>query len=199
MRIAVVNLKGGVGKTTTSMFLAAGLGERSPTVVLDADPQGSATRWAQLAGSALPFVVAPMDAASATIGGTWEVVIDTPPGHEDLVAAAVARATVVVIPVEPLAMDLDRLTPTLDLIAAVAAREATDPDVYVLLTRVRAGTRSSIAARTHLLGRGLPVLDAEVPLLEGVGWAYGTIPLAAGAAAYGAVLAELVARTAVAA
>ena len=47
MKIAVVNLKGGTGKTSTVMHLAAAIKAAGDTVlVVDADPQGSALRWA---------------------------------------------------------------------------------------------------------------------------------------------------------
>ena len=156
MRIAVVNLTGGVGKTTTAVHLAVGLARRAPTVLADSDPQGSASRWDQLAetlpcrtvsypksdlGSRLPEL----------LGGTSHLVIDTPPGHTDIVAAAVSSVDTVIIPVEPLAMDLDRLGPTIELLTKTAL--ANDPDVYVLLTRVRSRTRGSRSARELLQAR----------------------------------------------
>lgn len=182
MRIAVANLKGGVGKTTTSVHLAVGLGRRDPTVLIDADPQGSASRWAQLAGDGIPcravaYAVADLDRRlPSLVGDARHVVIDTPPGHEAIVRAAMGCVDTIVIPVEPLAMDLDRLAPTIELMTSATAAAGTDPDVYVLLTRVRAGTRSASAARELLRERGLPVLQTEIPMLEAYGWAYGLTP-----------------------
>jgi chromosome partitioning protein len=164
-----------VGKTTTSVHLAAGLGRRAPTVLVDADPQASASRWAELAPD-MPYQTEPADGLdfSSAGDGAEHLVIDTPPGHPEIVAAAVASVDRVIIPVEPLLMDLDRLTPTVGLMATVGADN--NPSVHILLTRVRSGTRSAKSAREMLLARGLPVLDSEIPMLEAYGWGFGLVP-----------------------
>jgi chromosome partitioning protein len=48
--IAVVNTKGGTGKTTSAVFLAHGLAEDGKTLLIDADPQGSAMSWSKAVG-----------------------------------------------------------------------------------------------------------------------------------------------------
>src|SRR5712692_1013046 len=64
--IAVVNQKGGVGKTTLVMQLAGALTRRGRTVlVVDADPQGTATRWAVAAPEGLPFPAAVVGLSAA--------------------------------------------------------------------------------------------------------------------------------------
>ena len=56
--IAVANQKGGVGKTTVAMNMAAGLiRRRGSCIVIDSDPQGSATLWTELSGDPSRFPV----------------------------------------------------------------------------------------------------------------------------------------------
>ena len=64
--IAVVNQKGGAGKTTLSMQLAGSIARRGMKVlVVDADPQGTATRWASSAPDDNPFPAAVIGLSAA--------------------------------------------------------------------------------------------------------------------------------------
>jgi chromosome partitioning protein len=120
MRLAVTNLKGGTGKTTTAVHVAAGLGRRGRTLLIDADPQGSATESALLMGQDCPFTLLTdsgddLHRRLAEVGNGYEhIVIDTPPGHDAVVRSAILSATDVLVPLAPSLMDINRLRPTIE-------------------------------------------------------------------------------------
>lgn len=110
--IALVGNKGGAGKTTLAVNLAMTLVKEGPTVIFDADPQGSALQWQSIAGpSTEPKVV---DTAigldeifARTAGGYDYIVIDCPPSvHAPQTHAALGVSDVALIPVQPSPLDL---------------------------------------------------------------------------------------------
>jgi chromosome partitioning protein len=130
--IAVVNLKGGVGKTTTSVHLAAIASRDQPTVLIDSDPQGSAAEWTDdLQLSNLELIEAPsartLRSALARVGDRLVVVVDTPPGQPEIAMAALEAADVVVIPTRAGVLEIQRVALTLRLVPAGTPR-------YLLLT-----------------------------------------------------------------
>lgn len=178
--IAVVSLKGGVGKTITAVHLAAGLAQQGSTLLVDADPYRSALHWSEKAGSAFPCPVITLPGRSLhwqlpALGKAHEyVVIDTPPNDEAAARSAILAAASIVVPVGPSPMDVDRLTDTLELVAEVAATHPVA--THVLITRARQATRSSREIRATLDGLRVPVLETQIPLREAYTMAFGAPP-----------------------
>src|SRR5215472_15317218 len=118
MNLVVSNVKGGVGKTTTSVYLAAVAAERGrgPVVLVDADPQAATAEW---------YDADPMEGVELIEGPSVRtvskamnqdggiVVVDTPPGEGTVVQAALSRADAVVIPTRAGGVEPNRVVSTL--------------------------------------------------------------------------------------
>ena len=113
MIITVASFKGGVGKTTTAIHLAAFLQGYAPTLLIDADPNRSALLWASRGD--LPFPVVDEWGAGGHGDLATHVVIDTParPDQEDL-ALLVSSCDLLVLPTTPDVLSLDALALMVD-------------------------------------------------------------------------------------
>ena len=113
MVIGVLNQKGGVGKTTLSVNIAAALARTGKRVLLiDADPQGSALDWAAAREEEPLFAVVGLPKPSihkelTVVGEGYDhIVIDGPPRVTDLARSAIMASDIVLIPVQPSPYDI---------------------------------------------------------------------------------------------
>ena len=119
MKVAVTNVKGGVGKTTTAVYLAAVAARRQPVVLVDADPQGSAAEWLDIRPiPGVTVIEAPSERlvaqALARDGGV--VIVDTPPGGERVVRNALGLVDVAVVPTRSGALEVSPVNAVLGII-----------------------------------------------------------------------------------
>lgn len=161
MIITVTSHKGGVGKTVTSIHLAAFFGQRfgvGSTVVVDTDPNASSLKWSERAASRgydLPFaVVGPGEA------GEEEHVIFDSPGrlYREEMEAVAEVSDLVVVPTSPDALSVDAL--------AAFTQDFEDLGVEVsyrvLLTMVPWWNTSGRKARRDLAGVEIPLFKSQV-------------------------------------
>ncbi|PLS29896.1 chromosome partitioning protein ParA [Bifidobacterium margollesii] len=171
MIIGVLNIKGGVAKTTTAMALAtAATRDGLDVTVLDADPQGTATMWADAAadaGEQLPFAVDSANRAQIERmrarrpdGDGDLLVIDCPP-NGDVLSETIRTADFVVVPSTASPIDLQQTTRT------CLACEDAGRDYGVLIVMARRATNSLKEFREALEEAGVGLFNTEIPLREG--------------------------------
>jgi chromosome partitioning protein len=169
--IAFAGQKGGAGKSTVAIAIAAECQARGLKVlVVDADPQGTARTWGDVAtqnGAPSPTVVGMgpnlhrADQLPALAKGFDLVVIDLPPRHAEVQRAALVVADLAVLPSGPSAHDVWALAESVELVKS-AQRVRPALKAATLVTRKVAGTVIGQAAREALEGAGLAVLKSEL-------------------------------------
>ncbi len=180
LMITVGGLKGGIGKSTTSVFLATAIARRRlkkmatslKPLLVDADPQSQTTYdWAQISVSrdyTLPWQCLPWatDDLPAKVRGMQElcsdVVIDVGGETSKMFRAAVSVCPELIIPVRPNLIELRRIPATIE--AAREVENLTGTKVYPRVLLVSVDTRAGDAdvAREFLAKNNVPVMKAHV-------------------------------------
>ena len=165
--IAFLAQKGGVGKSTLSINVADALHRESNRVlVIDADPQASASDWSSVRPSA-PWRVISLPPADLSAGVLTHaqahdhVIIDGPPGAVAITRAIIVAADLVIIPMVPSALSKWSADMTMQQIHQAAIHK---PSLQAAVVITQAIPRTTIAnvLRDSLTDAGLPVLATTI-------------------------------------
>jgi chromosome partitioning protein len=163
MIVTVTSYKGGVGKTTSAIHIAAYLQRLAPTLLVDGDAIRSATKWSRRGtGNGLPFKIVSHAEMVTHIRDYQHIVIDTEgnPSDEDFKDLA-ANCDFLVIPAVPESTANDGLEETLDKLQKLQQSRH-----RVLLTMVPPRPRTEgEQLRAMLIEQGIAVFKTEIPRL----------------------------------
>lgn len=166
--IAVVQEKGGSGKSTVAVHLARGLQlTGSKVLVVDADPQRSALDWYESQDAVtmpltVPFTGRDLVREVERVQSDFDfVVIDTPPRVEVLMADAIRAADLTLIPTQHSAFDLRPAATVVTLFKAARKAKRTKRGAFVV-NAVTASSRLAGEIDEALTGYGLPILSARL-------------------------------------
>jgi chromosome partitioning protein len=157
MIITVASFKGGVGKTTTAVHLAAYFRQLDKTVLIDGDPNRSSTAWA--ARGSLPFDVAD-EAMTAKVARAYEhLVIDTAARPDaDVLKVLSNGCDLLVIPTTADGLSFDALMLTVEALQKI---EATRYRILITMSPPKP-SRDGEIAQEALITQGLPVFKTTI-------------------------------------
>ena len=170
MILTLTSRKGGCGKTVLAMVIAAALAEQGGDVaLLDADPNGSAYRWATdilRAPTIRAYAEADAERLADLLPSLAErhagVVVDTAGFGNQAATVAAAAADLVLVPVSPGEADVMEAQRTVAYVAGLARSTRRAIPVRVVVNRVRRNTTLARHVAAEIERLGLPRLDTTI-------------------------------------
>lgn len=160
MIFTIASFKGGVGKTTTAVHLANYLhSQDGPALLVDGDPNKSASDWAKRGGDRFPCPTADLYSAPKLMGAAKHTVIDTAarPTVDEL-ESLLNGCDLLILPTTAKALDIGALLKTITTLKSLDEQGR----YIVLLTMVQAGRTVADDARAALEKRGLTVVKKAI-------------------------------------
>ena len=163
--LSIISQKGGSGKTTLALHLAAASSQERDTAVIDLDPQASAARWSDRRASEippvisahashLPQVLAQVEEAEGPGGAL--VILDTAPHSDSTVLDAAKASDLILIPCRPAILDLEAVSTSFDLV------QTTGTPFFVVLNAVSPQGREADDAAATIAGLGIDVAPTRL-------------------------------------
>lgn len=167
--IAVLNQKGGSGKTTISTHLARGLQllKNKKVLLVDSDPQGSSRDWAAVNENNPVSVVGidrpTIDRDLRSIANNQDyIIIDGAPQASDLAVSAIKAANIIFIPVQPSPYDVWATSDLVDLVKQRIELSENKVKAFFVVSRAIKGTKLGTEILETLEGYQLPIMKTII-------------------------------------
>ncbi|MEN8763437.1 MAG: AAA family ATPase [Thiogranum sp.] len=171
LRIAIMNTKGGCGKTTVATNLASYCAAQGcPTALFDYDRQASSTRWLNVRQDGLPFIhgVAAFEPPRKGVTRAWQmalpagtqyVIADTPAGYSPIdIEDRVSEADVILIPILPSSIDIHCTADFIQDLLLISKARSHNKRLGIIANRTRLHSRAADKLDYFLQDLDIPVI-----------------------------------------